>query len=263
MKGHEAICDGFQARDAVKPSLGETPGIAVATIGDHRRSSESLRDQLRATPGFRCVLTALSLRNVVERVERANPDVVILDLHFPDGSGMAALADIKRRRPQQRVLILSAIDTRDEILMAYCLGASGYVLKGDGAGRILAAIELVADGSSIFSPRIARELRQLTLGTEDIGWVLKLTEAELNVLELLVQGMTAAEVAERRGSSVSTVQKQCEAIRRKAQIDNMRHAIAEVAPWVRILQKFWNLRHGNGLGFTRATVPGETHKKVR
>ncbi len=223
--------------------VAKPPEITVAIFDDHRQTCEDLRDLLNATPGFRCVLAGLSLRNVVRRIEQANPDVVILDIHFPGESGLSALADLRKARPRQRVLMQTAIDSGDEILLAYRLGASGYILKGDGPNRILSAIELVAEGSSIFSPRIARELQRLTMGVEGTDWVLKLTPAEVEVLEQLAKGSNAVKIAEMRGASVSTVNKQCEAIRRKAEIHNMREAIVGVAPWVRILQKFWNLWH--------------------
>ena len=220
-----------------------TPTVAVAVFDDHRKTCEDLRNRLNGTPGFRCVLAALSLRNAVERVEKARPDVVILDIRFPRSSGLEALADIKSARPHQRILMQTAIDSGDEILMAYRLGASGYVLKGDGRDRVLEAVQIVADGCSIFSPSIAREMQRLTLGSEDSGWVLRLTPAEVEVLDLLSQGLTAPEIARRRGASVSTVHKQCEAIRGKAEFGNMRQVIAQVAPWARILRKFWNLRN--------------------
>lgn len=220
--------------------------IRVAIFDDQRRTCEDLRDLLNATPGYRCVLAGLSLRDVVRRVEKADPDLVILDIRFPGESGLAALVEIRKARPGQRVLMLTALDSGDEIMLAYRLGASGYLLKGDGPDRILSAIQLVADGSAIFSPRIARELQRLTVGGEGSGWVTSLTAAEVEVLELLARGFTAAKIAELRGASCSTVNKQCEAIRRKAEIGNMRRAIAEVAPWVRVLRKFWNLRHRRG-----------------
>lgn len=226
----------------------EARGITVAIFDDHRPTCEALRDQLQATPGFTCVLAALSLRNAVARIECAHPDVVILDIHFPKSSGLVALADIKKARPHQRILMQTAIDAADEILMAYFLGASGYVLKGDGPNRILAAIQIVADGGAVFSPRISWELRQMTLGNSRPAWVLELTEAELKVLDLLSRGHTAKEIADERGATVSTVNKQCEAIRRKAETGHMRHALAQVAPWSRILRKFWNLWNGNGPG---------------
>ena len=81
------------------------------------------------------------------------------------------------------------------------------------------------------------------MGVEGTDWVLKLTPSEVEVLELLARGSNTGKIAEMRGASVSTVNKQCEAIRRKAEIHNMREAIVGVAPWARILQKFWSLWH--------------------
>ncbi len=220
--------------------------LSVAIFEDDQKICTELRDLLDGTPGFRCVLAALSVRNVVQRVEKVDPSVVILDIRFPTGSGLSALAELKKARPEQRVLMHTVVDSGDDILLAYLLGASGLLLKGDGRSRILAAIEVVADGGAIFSPRIAWVFRQMSLGTNQTEWVLELTSAELDVLNLLSQGMTAREIAVVRGTTVGTINNQCEAIRKKAGMKKMGRVISQVAPWSRILRTFSTLWHSGG-----------------
>lgn len=216
--------------------------ISVAVFEDDRQTCHALRDLLDTTPGFRCVLAALSLQNAVERVERCGPDVVMLDIQFPESSGLAILAELRKARPQQKVLMHTASESGDEVLLSYLLGASGYLLKGDGRPRILGALEIVAEGGAIFSPSISWMFRQMTTGGHPAGWVLQLTSAELEVLQWLSEGLTAKEVAELRKTAEGTINKQCEAIRRKAETSNMRGALARLGPWARVLRALGAIR---------------------
>lgn len=216
--------------------------ITVAVFEDDAATCHRLRDLLNATPGFQCVLASLSLEKAVEAVERCAPEVVILDIQFPEGSGLAALADLRQARPDQKVLMHTAVDSGEEVLLAYLLGASGYLLKGDGQPRILSAIEIVAEGGAIFSPSISWMFRQMTVGDHPAGWVLDLTSAESEVLRLLSEARSAREVAELRETTEGTINKQCEAIRRKAEASNMRVTLNRLGLWARVLRAFRSLR---------------------
>lgn len=201
------------------------------------------RQILESSPDFRCVHAALSLDGAEQSVLATDPDVVILDVMFEGGSGLEALAKIRKARPFQPVVMHTVVDSSDEILLAYLLGASGYILKGDGRSGILHAVQAVADGGAIFSPRIAWALRQMTLAPDDVGWMLSLTPTELEVLEALSRGMTAKEVAAQRGTAVGTINKQCEAIRRKAELRTIRHVVSKVGKWaslIRSLRQIWD-----------------------
>ncbi len=201
-----------------------------------------LRDLFNGDPGFRCVLAESSVRNAVELVVGADPDVVILDIQFEGGSGLTALAAIRKARPDQPVLMHTVVDSSEEILRAYLLGASGYFLKGDGRGTIDAAVRLVADGGAILSPRIAWSLRQMSLGPSQPPWIARLTPAELDVLDMLSQGLSSKEIAVSRDTAVKTIDKQCEAIRRKAATHSIRQVVAQSGPWshvIRAVAKLW------------------------
>lgn len=220
--------------------------IAVAVLEDNPTVLEETRRILDATPGFRCVHAGLSLDQVARHVSAADPEVLILDVQFPEGSGLAALAEIRRFRPNQRVVMHTIVDSGDEIVLAYLLGASGYILKGDGRTGILDAVRIVADGGAIFSPRIAWTFRQMTLGAGPVDWILNLTPAEMEVLDLLTQGLTAKEIGARRDTSVGTINKQCEAIRLKAASRSIRHVVTRIGPWSRILRLLGGLLGSDG-----------------
>jgi len=220
--------------------------IAVAVLEDKPQVLEETRRILDSTPGFRCVHAGLSLENVAMHVAAADPEVVILDVQFPEGSGLAALAEIRKVRPHQRVVMHTIVDSGDEIVLAYLLGASGYILKGDGRTGILEAVRIVADGGAIFSPRIAWTFHQISLGAGPVDWILDLTPAEMEVLDLLTQGLTAKEIASRRDTAVGTINKQCEAIRLKAASRSIRHVVTQVGPWSRILRLLGGLWGSGG-----------------
>ncbi len=215
--------------------------ISVAVFEDQPEVLENLRAVFDGDPGFRCVLAELHLRDAVDRVEDVNPDVVVLDIQFKSGNGLAALAEIRKARPEQAVLMNTVVDSGDEVLLAYLLGAAGYFLKGDGRGAIEEAVRVVADGGAIFSPRIAWAMRQMTLAPGEGGWILKLTPAELDVLDLLSQGHSVKEIAGLRNRAVGTIQKQCEGIRRKAAMRSIRQAVVQAGPWSRVIHSVMRL----------------------
>jgi DNA-binding NarL/FixJ family response regulator len=216
--------------------------ITVAVFDDNRDICHGLRDLLNDTPGFRCVLAALSLRDAIDRVARCRPDVVILDIQFPRGSGLATLAELRRALPDQKVLMHSVVDASDEVLLAFLLGASGYLLKGDTRLRIASALEIVTAGGAIFSPGISQILLHVAAARHSKGWILDLTPAELEVLHWIAKGHTAPEIAQIRNTSVQTVHKQCEAIREKAEVKNMKRALAQLGLWSQVLRLLIRMR---------------------
>lgn len=219
-----------------KTAVPSEPTITVAILEDNPKVLEETRQIFDTTPGFRCVHAGLSLEHAAKHVADTDPDVAILDVQFPEGNGLAALAEIRKARPHQRIVMHTIVDSGDEIVLAYLLGASGYILKGDGRTGILDAVRIVADGGAIFSPRIAWTFRQISLGAGPVDWILDLTAAEMEVLDLLTQGLTAKEIGARRDTSVGTINKQCEAIRLKAASRSIRHVVTQVGPWSRILR---------------------------
>lgn len=242
-EGHSSLVSPAWCRHKhVVPALRP---IAVAVFEDQPEVLRQLQSIFDSDSRFRCVAAELSLRDAVARVNAVQPDVVILDIQFESESGLGALSDIRKARPEQPVLMHTVVDTGEEILLAYMLGASGYFLKGDGRSTIEEAVRVVAEGGAILSPRIAWAMRQMTLGPRQGQWILKLTPAELDVLDLLAKGFAAKEIAKLRDKAVGTVEKQCEAIRRKAAMRSIRQVVAQAGPWARVIRavtQLWKLK---------------------
>lgn len=136
----------------------------------------------------------------VEAVERLHPDVVMMDVQMPEMNGIEATAAIAGRWPDVRILAVTTLDGSDTVLPMLNAGASGYLLKDSSAADIVAGVREVHRGASSLSPRIASMLIKHVresgpsdgAGARDLE---PLTDREREVLELLAQGMSNAEIA--------------------------------------------------------------------
>jgi DNA-binding NarL/FixJ family response regulator len=176
------------------------------------------------------VAQALSLR----------PDVVLMDLTLPGGSGIAATHRIVAELPNTAVLVVTMLEDRDALLAAMRAGARGYLLKGADGEQTLRAIRAVADGEAIFSPAMAQHLiehvatvPQNRYAQGPDGTFSDLTDREREVLGLLARGLTNAAIAEHLFLSPKTVRNHVSNIFGKLQVADRSEAIvrAREAGW--------------------------------
>lgn len=179
--------------------------VSVLLVDDSEVVRVGLRALLGTEPDLRVVGEARTVAEAVERADRFHPDVVLLDIRLPDGSGIEACQQILRRSPGVRVLILtSVIDDRlvDESIRA---GAHGYLLKEiDGRG-LMTAIRDVAAGKSILDPSATARVMQLVRSGGARDGFGSLSPQEKRVLALIAEGCTNKEVGVRLGLSDKTV----------------------------------------------------------
>lgn len=168
------------------------------------------------------------------------PDVVLMDLHLPGGSGIAATRRILAATPAVAILVVSMLEDADALLAAMRAGARGYLVKGADGGETLRAIRAVANGEAIFSPLMAQHLSQhVAVARPDAtaagpaGPFGDLTEREREILGLLAHGLTNAAIAERLFLSPKTVRNHVSNIFGKLQVANRAEAIvrARDAGW--------------------------------
>jgi DNA-binding NarL/FixJ family response regulator len=168
------------------------------------------------------------------------PDVVLMDLHLPGGSGLTATRRILAAAPAVAVLVVSMLEDADALLAALRAGARGYLVKGADGAETLRAIRAVANGEAIFSPLMAQHLSQHVAAGRSGGAAsgpdgafLDLTEREREILELLARGLTNAAIAERLFLSPKTVRNHVSNIFGKLQVANRAEAIvrARDAGW--------------------------------
>lgn len=169
--------------------------IRILIADDHPVVRDGLIAVLGTQPDFEVVGQASTGREMVERAVLLSPDVVLLDLEMPEQDGVEALRELRKVRPDARVLVFTAFDTDERIVSAVQSGALGYMLKGAPRDELFNAIRVVSRGGSLLQPvvqsRLMRHLRQSQDGTA----VEPLTPRERQVLKLMAEGKTNKEIA--------------------------------------------------------------------
>jgi two-component system, NarL family, response regulator NreC len=180
----------------------------VLLADDHAILREGLRLVLDAQPGIAVVGEAEDGRQALEMVERLHPDVVVMDIAMPNLNGLEATRQIKRRFPQVRVVILTMHENQQYLVQIVKVGANGCVLKRSAGTELVTAVKAAARGESYFSPSIAgmlvEDYRALLGRTPDDDDIL--TEREREVLQMVAEGKTNAEIADGLILSIKTVQ---------------------------------------------------------
>jgi DNA-binding NarL/FixJ family response regulator len=172
--------------------------IRVLIADDHLIFRMGLKSLLNSEPGIAVAGEATTGTQTVEKFRDLRPDVVVLDLRMPDGGGMRALTGIREVNRDAKVLVLSSYGNEEEVYQALQAGASGYVLKDVGRDELTGAIRQVHAGKSW----IQSSIRPILAEREDRH---DLTPRELEVLKLLVRGLTNREIAQVLGNSENTV----------------------------------------------------------
>ena len=180
--------------------------ISVAIVEDNETVRQTLNELIEATPGFRCVCTCATGKEALVEIPRAKPDMVLMDIHLPGESGIVCTARLKERLPDLQVIILTVYKDIELIFQALKAGASGYLLKRAPTEDILRALKEVRSGGAPMTGEIARLIVQSfqtpsTRGSDMQG----LTRRELEILELLAEGISNKEIATRIGISFETV----------------------------------------------------------
>lgn len=215
--------------------------IRVLIADDHAPFREGLRALLRSEADIESVCEAATGREAIERVADLQPDVVLMDLHMPDGNGIEATHAILASSPHVSILVLTMFEDDDSVFAALQAGARGYLLKGALKAEILRAIRGVSQGEAIFGPAIAKRLMSYftalkpsaPLPTPPARAFPELTEREQEILTLIAQHLTNSEIAERLVLSPKTVRNHVSNIFSKLQVATRAQAIirARDAGW--------------------------------
>jgi DNA-binding SARP family transcriptional activator len=147
------ILSGFPASDPTR--------VRVVLVDDHPMFRAGLRVALETGTGIEVVAEAGGVDEALGTVARTAPDVVLMDLHLPDGSGVAVTRQLAARCPGVAVLAMTMSEEDEMIVTALAAGARGYLVKSAGRDEIVAAVRAVASGGSVFSPLVAARLAAL------------------------------------------------------------------------------------------------------
>ena len=210
--------DGPQAERTER----EAQPVRVVLVDDHSMFRSGVRAELAADSGVEIVGEAGGVGEAVAVIGRTKPDVVLLDVHMPDGGGKAVLEQVKD--PDVRFLALSVSDAAEDVIGVIRAGARGYVTKTISGPDLGAAVRRVKDGDAVFSPRLAGFVLDAFTRPEssrELDPELdQLTQREREVLRLLARGYAYKEIASRLFISVKTVETHVSSVLRKLQLSN-------------------------------------------
>jgi DNA-binding NarL/FixJ family response regulator len=196
--------------------------LNVLIADDHRLFRQGLVGLLHTRPDLvRVVGEAATGREAVQLVEQLHPDVVLMDIHMPDGDGLYATEQIRQSWPDVRVVILTASESDEQLYHAVRLGVAGYLLKNLDAEELFELLVSVRHGEAALTRAMAARLlkrvaHHATQGKEQSD----LTEREIQVLQFVVQGASNPEIAAQLCVSVNTVKTHLHNILEKLHLEN-------------------------------------------
>ncbi|MGA2852611.1 MAG: response regulator transcription factor [Verrucomicrobiota bacterium] len=176
----------------------------VAIIEDNSTMRKMLAELIDSAPGYRCVCVCSTSKEALIEVPKHQPDVVLMDIHLPDESGIACTARLTGKMPGLQVIMVTVYKDSDLIFQALKAGASGYILKRSRPDEIIQAIAEVRAGGAPMTNEIARMVVQ-SFRTPSVEPEAGLTSREAELLELLTQGLSNKEIAQKTSISAGTV----------------------------------------------------------
>jgi NarL family two-component system response regulator LiaR len=177
--------------------------IRLIIVDDHSIVRQGLRAIFRVTPGLELVGEASNGREAIELVAAVQPDLALMDLVMPEMDGVAAIGELKRTRPQLRIIALTTFADAELVLGAVQAGADGYLLKDIDVSELTRAIRTVSGGQPYLHPEATRHLLQATARPEQPAE--RLTSREQEVLTLVARGLTNRQIADSLSISEKTV----------------------------------------------------------
>jgi DNA-binding NarL/FixJ family response regulator len=179
----------------------------VLIVDDHKIVADAIAALLEITDGFQVVGQVNTPAEVLEVVERQQPQVIVTDLEMPGGDPLEKIAQVMREHPKMRVLVLTAYPTDAHIARALKLGVHGFMTKHEPAETVVDGIRAIMAGHAIYSDEVHSRLvssEQREIKPE----VLQLSPRELTVVRMVAQGMTTPQIAESLFRSPKTVDNQ-------------------------------------------------------
>jgi DNA-binding NarL/FixJ family response regulator len=182
------------------------PVTRVFLLDDHEIVRRGLRELLEQEADFEIVGEAGTAEEAASRIPPTRPDVALLDVRLPDGDGIEVCREIRSAHPEIRCLMLTSFADDEALFSAIMAGASGYLLKQVKGNDLIDAIRRVGNGESLLDPSMtARVLERIRTGAEQTDELAGLTEQERRVLDLIAEGLTNRQIAERMFLAEKTV----------------------------------------------------------
>ncbi len=207
----------------------KTQAIRILLVDDHEVIRVGLRTVLGQTQGVTVVGEAGTVADALQQAQRLKPDVILMDVRLPDGSGVDACREILGSLPGTRVIFLTSYADDDSVLAAVLAGAQGYVLKEIDSPALLEAIRSVANGQSILDSSVTERALRWLRGLHDLPappGTDQLSSQEERVVALVAEGKTNKEIAVALGLSDKTVKNYLANVFQKLRITRRAQAAA-------------------------------------
>jgi len=213
--------------------------IRVLVVEDQPKILKNQLKLLDAVPEIEIVGTAMNGESAIDEIPRCNPHVLLLDLGLPRMSGIEVTREVKTRWPSVEILIFTIFDEEEKVLDAIKAGASGYLLKGATADKIVEAIRDVCAGGTVIQPSLARNLlKHFRSGAEPAqaaaspeaaapDGLRPLSDREKEILQLIAKGISNSEAAGILNVSKATIRTHLEHIYQKLEVTNRVEAVTE------------------------------------
>jgi DNA-binding NarL/FixJ family response regulator len=206
--------------------------LRLLVVDDHEVVRQGLVSLLDRREHFQVVAEAGTAAEAVEMARKFEPDLVVMDVRLPDGSGIEACREIRSEFPATRVVILTSYPDEEAVLSAIIAGASGYLLKQIRSRDLVSALESVGRGESLLDPAVTEKVldrvRRIATGTYT-DEMAQLTQQEQKILLLVAEGKTNKEIASEVFLSDKTVKNYVSSILSKLNLERRAQAAAFVA----------------------------------
>ncbi|HEY4945601.1 MAG TPA: response regulator transcription factor [Candidatus Limnocylindrales bacterium] len=206
--------------------------LRLLVVDDHEVVRQGLVALIDRREKFQVVAEAGTVAEALDAARRFQPDLVIMDVRLPDGSGIEACREIRAELPNTRVVMLTSYPDEEAVLSAIIAGASGYLLKQIRARDLVSALEAVGRGESLLDPavteKVLERVRRIASGTYT-DELAQLTAQEQKILQLVAEGKTNKEIASEVFLSDKTVKNYVSSILSKLNLQRRAQAAAFVA----------------------------------
>jgi two-component system response regulator DevR len=206
--------------------------LRLMLVDDHEVVRSGLRTMLEAAGDMRVIAEAGTVADAIAQAERVRPDVIVMDVRLADGSGIEATREIRARRPESRVIMLTSFADDEALFASIMAGAAGYVLKQIRGGDLVRAIRAVGQGQSLLDPAVtATVLERLRKGKHLLRdeRLARLSAQEERILVLVAEGHTNREIGIRLKLAEKTVKNYVSTILSKLGVGRRTEAAAYLA----------------------------------
>jgi len=206
----------------------------IFLVDDHPLVCEGLTLLINRQADMLVCGEARSAPAALEAIQELRPDAALIDLTLASGSGLELIKDLKMCCPEIAMLVLSMHDESTYAERALRAGARGYVMKREATKKVVNALRTVLDGGGFVSEAFGRKMTKkvIDIETHSSGTIIsELSDRELEVFELLGQGMETRQIAESLNIAMKTVQTYCARMKEKLNVDNLSELMREAVRW--------------------------------